>query len=98
MDETDGDGVEEVQLFPAMAPAHDKSRVLEQSKMLRDGDSRHVVAGSKSYQGLAVLFEQCVEKGSPSRIGKRSKHCLHNNQNRKPNGFLSRVEGLQGAF
>ena len=89
MEEADRDRVEEVQLLPAPAPAHDQSGLLEQAQVLRDGDPGHVVAGGQRHQGLAVLLEQRVEQGSPGRVGKRPEHCLHGDQNRKPNGFLS---------
>jgi hypothetical protein len=38
------------------------------------------------------MLEQCVEERAPGRIGKRPEHRLHNMHNRKPNGFLSRVD------
>ena len=92
MDESDRDGVQEVQLLPTPAPAHDEAGLLEQAEVLGDADPRHVVAGGQGHQGLTVMLEQCVEQCAPSRIGKRPEHRLHNIHNRKPNGFLSRVD------
>jgi hypothetical protein len=93
MDETDRDGVEEVQLLPTAAPAHNEAGLLEQAEMLGHGDPRHVVAGGQSHQGLAVPLEESVEQGPPSRIGKRAEHRLHDTHNRKPDGFLSTGAG-----
>jgi hypothetical protein len=59
--------------------------------MLSHGDPRHVMAGGKCNQGLAVPGKQRIKQCPPSRIGEGSEHRLHNGHNRKPNGFLSRV-------
>ena len=57
--------------------------------MFGNRDPRHVVAGGKRDQGLAVPGEQRIKQRPPRWVGESPKHCLHNRQNRKPNGFLS---------
>ena len=57
--------------------------------MLGNGDPRHVVAGGKRDQGLAVPGKQRIKQCPPRWISESPKHRLHNSHNRKPNGFLS---------
>jgi hypothetical protein len=57
--------------------------------MFGNRNPRHVVAGSKRDQRLAVPGEQGIKQCPPRWVGESPKHCLHNQQNRKPNGFLS---------
>ena len=57
--------------------------------MFGNRDSRHVVAGGKRDQRLAVPDKQRVKQCPPRWVGESPKHCLHNRQNRKPNGSLS---------
>ena len=57
--------------------------------MFGNRNSRHVVARGKRDQRLAVPGEQRIKQCPPRWVGESPKHCLHNGQNRKPNGFLS---------
>jgi hypothetical protein len=45
--------------------------------MFGNRDPRHVVAGGKRDQGLAVPGEQRIKQCPPRWVGESPKHCLH---------------------
>jgi len=64
-----GNGVEVVELFPAVPDDRNEVRILEQLQMLGHGLPRHVHVLAECRDRLAVLAMQLVEKAPAGRVG-----------------------------
>ena len=73
MDIVDGNGVEEVQLFPSPPLHREKVGVLEQLKMLSDRLPGHPQALAEFPQRLAIPGVEPIDQLAPPRVGQRLK-------------------------
>ena len=82
MDEPDRDGVEEVQLLPALPSGDDEPGLLELLQVLHHPEARHVEARFELVERLAVLAEELVEQAPPGGVGQRLEHLVHTAEDR----------------
>src|SRR6266403_5645398 len=83
--------VEIVQLLAAMPERGDEVGGLENRKVLGHSLPRHGEAVAKIVQGLSVLGVKSVQQRPPRSIGQRSEDLIHDQDNRQPNGCMSRT-------
>ena len=76
VDESDRDGVQEMQLLAPLPPGHDQARLFQQLQMLHHPETRHRQPLFESAQGLPVRLEQLVQQlprvGSASALNTSS--------------------------
>ena len=78
VDFVDGDGVEEVELFPAVPDGGDEVGVLEEVEVLCHRLAGHVEVLAEGGEGLAVVLMQQVEQLAAAGIGQGFKNGVHN--------------------
>ena len=72
MDETDGDGVQEMQLATAGAAGRDEICRLQHTQVLHDAEAGHSRQGRlQLLQRLAVALEEPIEEDPPVDVGQR---------------------------
>jgi hypothetical protein len=75
MDLADRDGVEVMELLPAVATGHHEAGALQDAEVLHHSEARQVrKAGAQLTDGLTVRGEQRVEHRAPRRLGQRPEH------------------------
>src|SRR6266404_6265356 len=90
-DAVDRNGVDEMQLFAAMAAHRNQVRLLQDGKMLCYRLAAHFHPLTQITQGLAISGVQPIEEQPPARIRQRPKHTVViHHMNMQPYGYLSR--------
>src|SRR5208282_6485205 len=74
MDEPDGDGVEEMQLFSARATGDHEPGVLQHAQVLHHPETSHFENRLELCQRQAVVGEEPVEQGASRWVGERPEH------------------------
>ena len=88
-DLVDRNGIDEVQLFPALPLPGDESSLLENREMLGDGLARHVQPRAKLAERLAVLPVQSIQQLPAAWICQGVEHgIVIHLHNREPYGSL----------
>ena len=77
MDETDRDGVQEMEFLAAGAFGDDEVRGLEDPEVFHDAEPGHGEPSPEGIERLAVLFVERVEEFAPRGVGERFEHGVH---------------------
>jgi hypothetical protein len=71
VDATDGNGVEVVELLPAVPPHDDEVRSFKNAEVFHDPEAGHVSAFAELSEGLAAVRKEAVEERPTNGVGER---------------------------